>query len=54
MKEIKSWMINNIKNYIDECGELNYTKMSEDAIQKLTVDENHEDDVFSIAAEINP
>ena len=32
----------------------NYTKMSEDAIQKFNVDENHEDDVFSIAVEINP
>ena len=53
LKRIENWMSNNLHNYIDECGEINYTKMSEDAIQKFNVDENHEDDVFSIAAEIN-
>ena len=51
LKRIKNWMENNLRQYIDECGEINYTKMSENAIQEFDIEEAEEDEVFALASE---
>lgn len=50
LKHIKSWMSTQIANYTDECGELNITKLAEDAIIKFNVIEDDETDIFELSA----
>jgi len=45
-REIKAWMRRNVKNFVDECGEVNYTSMVEAwdrecADGGATLDPNH-------------
>ena len=51
LKNVKTWMFNNLYNYLDECGEIDYTKMSEDAIVKFDIEEKNEEEIFTIAAQ---
>lgn len=51
LKRIENWMSNNLHNYIDECGEINYTKMSEDAIVEFDIGESDEEEIFTLASE---
>ena len=50
LNEIKSWMSSRIAQYMDECGELNITKLAEDAIQQFNVDDQDEEEVFELSA----
>lgn len=50
LKHIKSWMSTQTANYIDDCGELNITKLAEDAIIKFNVQEEDEADIFELSA----
>ena len=51
LKRIKNWMENNLRQYIDECGEINYTKMSEDANVEFDIGESDEEEIFTLASE---
>ena len=51
LKNVETWMSNNLHNYIDECGEIDYTKMSEDAIVEFDIEESNEEEIFTIASE---
>ena len=49
-QQIKLWMKSQLVNYIDECGELNITKLAEDAIIKFNVQEEDETTIFELSA----
>jgi hypothetical protein len=52
LNTIKVWMKNSKLNYIDECGELDITKLAEDAIVKFNVDGDDEEPIFEYAASL--
>ena len=56
-EEVKSWMKSNVSEYLDEVGEVNSTKLAEDAAQEFDLYEGEEDAeipewVFDYAAEL--
>lgn len=50
LNAIKSWMSSRTAQYMDECGELNITKLAEDAIQRFDVNGQDEDEIFELSA----
>jgi hypothetical protein len=39
---VKCWMRNNVRQYVDGCGEVNFTKLAEDAADEFEVYEGVE------------
>lgn len=50
LNAIKSWMSSRLAQYMDACGELDITKLAEDAIVQFNVGGEDEDEVFEISA----
>lgn len=48
-EKIKEWMVANKSKFVDDCGEFDYTKISEYAQIKF---DTEDDEVFEIAVEV--